>query len=95
MTDSARTIVKVDGDMKRVDVDELSRPAGELDGPVALDLSELQSVDKQTQRVVFTVGDNKTDIVEIGLYNLTKDESPLPDSFRRRQDGAVVTHSTR
>ena len=34
------------------------------------------SVDKQTQRVAFTVGDNKTNVVETGLYNLTKDEAP-------------------
>jgi len=34
------------------------------------------SVDKETQRVAFTVGDNTTNIVETGLYNLTKDEAP-------------------
>ncbi|MCY2977271.1 MAG: protocadherin [Planctomycetota bacterium] len=34
------------------------------------------SVDKQTQRVAFSVGDNKTSIIETGLYNLTKDEAP-------------------
>ena len=34
------------------------------------------SVDKQTQRVAFTVGDNKDTVVETGLYNLTKDEAP-------------------
>jgi len=34
------------------------------------------AVDKQTQRVAFTVGDNKNDVVETGLYNLTKDEAP-------------------
>jgi len=34
------------------------------------------SVDKQTQRVAFTMGDNTTTVVETGLYNLTKDESP-------------------
>jgi hypothetical protein len=34
------------------------------------------SVDKQTQRVGFTVGDNTTNVVETGLYNLTKDEAP-------------------
>jgi hypothetical protein len=34
------------------------------------------SVDKKTQRVAFTVGDNKTNVVETGLYNLTKDEAP-------------------
>ena len=34
------------------------------------------SVDKTTQRVAFTVGDNSTNVVETGLYNLTKDEAP-------------------
>lgn len=34
------------------------------------------SVDKQTQRVAFTVGDKTEEVVETGLYNLTKDESP-------------------
>jgi len=34
------------------------------------------SVDKKTQRVAFTVGDNTTNVVETGLYNLTKDEAP-------------------
>src|SRR5262249_36020168 len=34
------------------------------------------SVDKNTQRVAFTVGDNTTNVVETGLYNLTKDEAP-------------------
>jgi hypothetical protein len=35
------------------------------------------SVDKQTQRVAFTIGDNKDDVVETGIYNLTKDEAPV------------------
>ena len=34
------------------------------------------SVDKSTQRLAFTVGDNKTTVIETGLYNLTKDEAP-------------------
>jgi hypothetical protein len=34
------------------------------------------SVDKQTQRVAFTVGDDTSNVVETGLYNLTKDEAP-------------------
>jgi hypothetical protein len=34
------------------------------------------SIDKQTQRAAFTVGDNKTSVIETGLYNLTKDEAP-------------------
>jgi hypothetical protein len=34
------------------------------------------SVAKTTQRVAFTVGDNTTNVVETGLYNLAKDEAP-------------------
>lgn len=34
------------------------------------------SVDKETQRVAFTVCDNKSNFVETGLYNLTKEEAP-------------------
>lgn len=34
------------------------------------------SVDRKTQRVAFTVGDNTTNVIETGLYNLTKDEAP-------------------
>ena len=34
------------------------------------------AVDKQSQRLVWTVGDNKATVGETGLYNLTKDESP-------------------
>jgi hypothetical protein len=34
------------------------------------------SVDKESQRVAVTVGDNKTNVLETGLYNLTKDEAP-------------------
>jgi len=35
------------------------------------------SVDKQSQRVAFTVGDNQSDVVETGIYDLTKDEAPV------------------
>ena len=31
---------------------------------------------EQSQRLAFTVGDNTTNVVETGLYNLTKDEAP-------------------
>ena len=34
------------------------------------------SVDKQSQRLAFTIGDNTTNVFETGLYNLTKDEAP-------------------
>ena len=34
------------------------------------------SVDKKTPRVAITIGENTTNIVETGLYNLTKDEAP-------------------
>lgn len=35
------------------------------------------SADKATQKVAFTVGDNSTNVIETGLYNLTKDEAPV------------------
>ena len=35
------------------------------------------AVDKDTQRVCWTVGQNKTDVFEAGLYNLTKPEAPV------------------
>lgn len=34
------------------------------------------AVDKETQRVAITVGQNKINMIETGLYNLTKDEAP-------------------
>ena len=34
------------------------------------------AVDKKTQRVAWTVGENKHTVGETGLYNLTKDEAP-------------------
>jgi hypothetical protein len=34
------------------------------------------SVDKETQRVAFTVGDNAVNVLETALYNLTQDEAP-------------------
>lgn len=41
------------------------------------------SVDKSTQRVAFTVGDNKSTVIETGLYNLTKDEAPALIQFSK------------
>ena len=35
------------------------------------------SVDKQTQRVAFTIGSNTSTVIETGLYNLTKDQTPV------------------
>jgi hypothetical protein len=35
------------------------------------------AVDKGTQRVAWTVGENKSDVFETGLYNLTKPEAPV------------------
>jgi hypothetical protein len=34
------------------------------------------SVDKKTQKIAFTVGDNKDTVLETGLYNLIKPEAP-------------------
>ncbi len=35
------------------------------------------AVDKRTQRVAWTVGDNKTTVFDTGLGSLTKDEAPV------------------
>jgi hypothetical protein len=34
------------------------------------------SVDKKTQRAAWTIGDNKANVIETGIYNLTKDQAP-------------------
>jgi hypothetical protein len=34
------------------------------------------SVDKKTQRAAWTIGDNKENVIETGIFNLTKDEAP-------------------
>ena len=34
------------------------------------------SVDKKTQRAAWTIGDNKSTVIETGIYNLTKQEAP-------------------
>ncbi len=34
------------------------------------------SVDKKTQRAAWTIGDNKNNVIETGIDNLTKDEVP-------------------
>ena len=34
------------------------------------------AVDTKTQRIAWTVGDNKNTVGETGIYNLTKDEAP-------------------
>ena len=34
-------------------------------------------VDKETQRVAFTIGDNKDVVLETGIYNLTQEETPV------------------
>jgi hypothetical protein len=43
------------------------------------------SLDKKMQRVALTVGDNKANVVEAGLYNLTKDEAPALIHFGKER----------
>jgi len=35
------------------------------------------SVDKQTQRAAWTIGENHSTVMETGVYNLTQDETPI------------------
>lgn len=47
------------------------------DTAVANDTQPVQgSVDKKTQRAAWTIGSNKDNVIETGIYNLTKDEAP-------------------
>lgn len=43
------------------------------------------SVDKQTQRAAWTVGDKKNTVVETGIYNLTQEETPVLIHFGDQQ----------
>ncbi|MCU0962859.1 MAG: hypothetical protein MUF48_22415 [Pirellulaceae bacterium] len=46
------SLVKIDGWLHRVDVDELMRLVSTLEGPVALDLTDLQSADRDAVGVL-------------------------------------------
>ena len=46
IAEPSRTIVKVDGRLQHSDFEELERMVQGLDGPAALDLTDLQSVDR-------------------------------------------------
>lgn len=50
------------------------------------------AVDKKTQRVAWTMGDNKSTVIETGLSNLTKDQAPVLVHFGkdRTQDWLMV-----
>ena len=43
------------------------------------------SVDKETQKVAFTVGNHPENVVETGVYNLTKDEAPVLIHFGKER----------
>src|SRR5207302_937679 len=34
-------------------------------------------VDKETQRLAFTIGDDRNTVLETGIYNLTQDQTPV------------------
>ena len=40
------------------------------------------SLDKETQRIAFIIGDESDDVVEVGLESLTKDEAPIWVHFK-------------
>jgi len=46
-SEPGRTLIRIAGQLKRADMVELMRIFQELDGPAALDLTELQSVDRE------------------------------------------------
>ena len=42
-------------------------------------------VDKASQRAVWTIGDNKENVFETGIYNLTEEETPVLIHFGPEQ----------
>ena len=45
-SEEQRTVLKIDGRLKSVDVSELDKETQSVEGPLTLDLSELMSADK-------------------------------------------------
>ena len=51
---------------------------GNYTATVSNDTKPVQgSVDKKTQRAAWTIGSNTENVIETGIYNLTKDEAPI------------------
>lgn len=51
---------------------------GNYTATLANDTQPVQgSVDKKTQRAAWTIGDKTENVLETGIYNLTKDEAPM------------------
>jgi hypothetical protein len=42
-------------------------------------------IDPDTQRVAFTIGNDRNTVFETGLYNLTQDQTPVLVHFSARQ----------
>ena len=42
-------------------------------------------VDKETQRLAFTIGDDPNTVLETGIYNLTQDQTPVICHFGTSQ----------
>jgi hypothetical protein len=42
-------------------------------------------VDKDTQRIAFTIGNDRNTVIETGIYNLTQDQTPVLCHFSGRQ----------
>jgi len=41
-------------------------------------------VDKETQRLAFTIGEDRSTVLETGIYNLTQDQTPVLCHFANR-----------
>lgn len=87
----------VEGDEKKpsitiqLAVDKQGTVRGNSISDVSDTMSAVQgAVDKKSQRVAWTVGDAKTTVYEIGLYNLTKQEAPGLIHFGKDRTEQVV-----
>lgn len=48
------------------------------------------AVDKQTQRAAWTVGDDKSTVFDTGIYNLTKDQTPVVVHYGDNKTGQLL-----
>jgi hypothetical protein len=68
IAEPGRTVVKVDGRLKRADLFELTRSFRAVSGPVALDLSELQSVDREAVGQLWEFIDSGLEVQAVSPY---------------------------
>lgn len=77
-SEAGQTIIKIDGRLQEGDMAEVSRVLGDATGPTALDLTDLQSVDRAAANLL-------RDIIAMGVE--LRAASPYVDLLLRVRSG--------